>query len=118
MGRDDWGGSRRGPCGASGSRAQEVNRPGKWDADSVGAHRNSVRSRRPGGQPSLPLYGLMRSLPHVDEGRVALTLRKVAPAGCEPARYVGLETLKQHFRALVAQGHITPHCGCRGSWCE
>jgi len=25
-------------------------------------------------------------------------------------------TLKQHFRALVAQGHITRHGGGRGSW--
>jgi len=27
-------------------------------------------------------------------------------------------TLKQHFRALVAQGHITRHGGGRGSWYE
>ena len=40
------------------------------------------------------------------------------PAGCEPARYVSLETLKQHFRALVAQDHITRHGGGRGSWYE
>jgi len=27
-------------------------------------------------------------------------------------------TLKQHFRALVEQGHITRHGGGRGSWYE